>query len=530
MNTSVVYRAGGVSKRYGNVVVLDDVNFEARKGEVHALLGANGAGKSTLVKILAGVIKPSAGRLQLDDVAIDFSSQREAVAAGVATVSQELNLFPELTVLENLFVMREPRRLLLANHRQMRRAATPVLDTVGLSASLLSHPLRALSLGSRQLVEIARALLESPRVLILDEPTSALKAAETRRLLETVRGLRDDGVSVVFVSHFLEDVFQVSDVVTILRSGRVVEPSASIDTLTPERTVAMMLGEAASPDEDSKEAAASFPIAPATDVQPLRIRDASVRGALHAFSLQAQPGEVVGLAGLEGSGASETLKMLFGAMAHTRGEITLPSGRPAARDIATAVRRGVAYIPADRKADGLILEQPVYENLTAVISGPLRRLGLLPSRASKIARAKAWQPAVSLSMSSAAIPVGSLSGGNQQKVVFAKWLETEPSLVLLDDPTRGVDVGAKADMMKIVRAVAQSGRVVLYTSTDLAEMAELCDRVVVFYRRSTVGELSPPFTEHGLLNAVTAGDLGGAAAATSPAPGLVRAFESGPTP
>jgi len=504
-----VYIASHVSMEYGGARALDDVSFEIHTGQVHALLGANGAGKSTLVKILAGVLPPLGGELILDGEAVSFSSGRQAIEAGVATVSQELNLFPDLTVLENLFLMREPLiGGVLARHSEMRSRAGPVLDEVGLSRTLLRRPLRSLSLGARQLVEIARALLEHPRVLILDEPTSALKASETRRLLDVVREMRSRDVAVVFVSHFLEDVFETADIVTILRSGRLVEAATPCSQLTSQGVIASMLGEAAEEDAGKDVAAESFPIPRAPkEVGPLVLSGATSRGVLEPLTMTAEPGEVVGLAGLEGSGASETLRLVFGQLKLTGGTVKIPTGEPGPKTMLAAVRAGVAYVPADRKSDGLILQVPIYENVTMVTSGPLKRLGVLPRKRAKMARADEWREPLGLVMRSSGMSTELLSGGNQQKVVFAKWLEPSPALVLLDDPTRGVDVGAKADMIKIIRAVADSGRVVLYASTDLDEMAHVCDRVIVFYRKRAIGELRSPLAEHQLLEAVTTGAI-----------------------
>jgi ABC-type sugar transport system ATPase subunit len=502
-----VYAATGVSMTFGATRALVDARFACRSGQVHALLGANGAGKSTLVKILAGVQEPDAGELRLDGAPVRFGSGREAAAAGVATVSQELNLFPDLTVLANLFLMREPLRGGVLTHGpEMRRLAAPVLEAVGLSPSLLDRTVGSLSLGSRQLVEIARALLQDPRVLILDEPTSALKAADTRRVLEVVKDLRRRDVAIVMVSHFLEDVFAVADVVTVLRNGRVVHEATPLAELTPDAVVESMLGKALAAGAAEDGAARSFPIpaAPA-GLGPLVLDGAASRGTLEPLTLRAEPGEVVGLAGLEGSGASETLRLVYGQMPLTAGTVTLPSGRGGPSSMYAAARAGIAYVPADRKADGLIVDQPISENVNMVTAGPLRRLGFLPRERVKRERAAAWREPLGLVTRSIGAPVGALSGGNQQKVVFAKWLEAAPSLVLLDDPTRGVDVGAKADMMNIVRAVADSGRVVLYASTDLEEMAQLCDRVVVFYRRRAIGELRAPLAEHELFEAVSRG-------------------------
>lgn len=504
---AAVYTATGVSMAYGGTQALRDVSMACHTGQVHALVGANGAGKSTLVKILAGVQRPDTGELVLDGRPATFSSGRMAINAGVATVSQELNLFPHLTVLENLFLMREPLwGGVLARQAEMRDRAAPVLEQVGLPMACLGRQLLSLPLSTRQLVEVARALLQDPRVLILDEPTSALEAADTKRLLDVVAQMRSREVAIVFVSHFLEDVFEVADVVTILRSGRLVEQAAPITQLSPKDVIEAMLGKASQADAGRDVSAGSFPIPRAPrNIGPLVLKDAACRGVLPPLSISANPGEVVGLAGLDGSGASETLRLVFGQLRVTSGEVTLPMGQSAPKSILAAVRAGIAYVPADRKADGLILQQPIYENVTMVTAGPLKRLGLLPRKLAKTERVEEWRGPVGLVMSSASMPVEALSGGNQQKVVFAKWLESTPALVLLDDPTRGVDVGAKADMLKIIRAVADSGRVVVYTSTDLDEMTRICDRIIVFYRRQVVGELLPPLTEHQLLDAVTRG-------------------------
>jgi len=508
-DATAVLIASGLHMEFGPTKALSDVSMEVRSGEVHALLGANGAGKSTLVKILAGVQRPSSGDLSLDGERVSFRSGQQAIEAGIATVSQELNLFPDLSVLENLFLSREPLRGgAVVDRSAMRALASPVLSEVGLTGGVLNRPLRSLSLGARQLVEIARALLENPRVLILDEPTSALKAAETQRLLDVVRNLRSRDVAVVFVSHFLEDVFKIADVVTILRNGRVTGHAMPLAELTQTSVITAMLGERGTRRAGVGRAgrARGIPSAP-KDAGPLVLTGASSRGVLDPVTLTAQPGEVVGLAGLEGSGASEVLRLIFGQLPLSGGSVKLPSGRKAARSMLGAVRSGVAYVPADRKADGLILDFAIFENITMVTAGPLHRLGFLPRSRYKRARAQDWQERLAVSAASSALPVGSLSGGNQQKVVLAKWLETAPSLVLLDDPTRGVDVGAKPDLLGIIRDVADSGRVVLYASTDFDEMARLCDRVVVFYRRAAIGELRPPLSEHLLLEAVTRGVL-----------------------
>ena len=507
-----MYTARGISKHYGGVAALDGVDLDIVPGEVHALLGANGAGKSTLVKILVGATHPSAGELRLEERPVAFRNVHEAASEGVAIVSQELNLFPDLSVLHNLFLRREPLVAGVAvDRRAMRRRAAPVLEAVGLDVDL-DRKLGSLRLGEQQLVEIARALLEEPKILFLDEPTSALQAAETERLLGVVRRLRDRGVAVVYVSHFLEDVFAVADRITVLRNGRVAVARRESARLTIADTVAEMLGDAAGRD-DARSGPADPVDGAGAAAGPLVLRGVAVDRVLQPLSLEARPGEVVGLAGLEGSGASAVLDVVFGRRRPDAGTVTLPGGRPGPRSIADAVRAGVAYVPADRKRLGLMLERSIADNVATVSGGPLKRMGTVLRRAALRARAEHWAGVLGIKARSADAAAGELSGGNQQKVVFAKWLETEPTVVLLDDPSRGVDVGAKDDMHAIIRRISAAGRVVLCASTDLEELAEISDRVLVFFAGRMVGELPrDELTEHRLLEAINVGSVQAVAA------------------
>ncbi|HVW48034.1 MAG TPA: sugar ABC transporter ATP-binding protein [Solirubrobacterales bacterium] len=502
-----MYTVKGLHKSYGGVKALDGVDFEIHQGEVHALLGANGAGKSTLIKVLVGGTEPDEGTLTLEGEPVAFANSREAADHGVAIVSQELTLFPHLDVLQNLFLGREPLAAGVAlDRRAMRREAKPVLATIGLDVDL-NRKLAELRLGEQQLVEVARALLNQPKILVLDEPTSALQAAETERLLNVVRGLRDRGVAVVYVSHFLEDVFAVADRITVLRSGRVVVARRPREEMTIQGTVQEMLGEEGA-RETRAENASAFEDAQAA-AGPLVLDGVAVTGMLQPFDLTVEPGEVVGLAGLEGSGAHAVLDLIFGRLRPSEGTVTLPGGQGRPRTMNAAVTAGVAYVPADRKRLGLILNSSITENIASVKGGPLRRMGVVQRRGNMRRRAEHWRRELNIVTPSTALPAGSLSGGNQQKVVFAKWLEAEPSLVLLDDPSRGVDMGAKEDMHAIIAQMAASRKVVLYTSSDLEEMAKVCDRVVVFFAGRAVGELvSENLSEHGLLESINVGAVG----------------------
>ena len=501
-----MYTVKDLHKSYGGVKALDGVDFEIHRGEVHALLGANGAGKSTLIKVLVGGTRPDEGALELDGEPVAFHNSREAANRGVAIVSQELTLFPHLDVLQNLFLGREPLAAGVAlDRRAMRRAAAPVLERIGLDVDL-RRPLAGLRLGEQQLVEVGRALLEEPKILVLDEPTSALQQAETERLLEVVGNLRDHGVAVVYVSHFLEDVFAVADRITVLRSGRVVVARRPREEMTIQGTVAEMLGEAGTAGKRHTDAT---PFEEATAASsPLVLDDVSVRGSLENFSLTAEPGEIVGLAGLEGSGAQTVLDVIFGRRRLSGGSIALPDGKRRPRTMNQAVRAGIAYVPADRKRLGLMLDSSVADNVASVQGGPLRRMGMVLRQGKMKDRSEHWRGELKIVMPDSGISAGSLSGGNQQKVVFAKWLEAEPSVVLLDDPSRGVDMGAKEDMHAIIAQMAASKKVVLYTSSDLEEMAKICDRVVVFFGGRAVGELvSDELSEHGLLEAINVGSV-----------------------
>jgi len=495
-----MYVASGVSKNYGGIRALNDVDVEIRPGEVQALLGANGAGKSTLVKILVGAERPTAGRLELDGRPVQYRNVLEASTQGISIVSQELNLFPDLDVLQNLFLLREPRYGgVLLNRREMRRRAESVVERVGLEADL-SAPVGALRLADQQLVEIARALLNAPKILFLDEPTSALQPADTQRLLRVMQRLKDSGVAIVYVSHFLEDVFAIADTITVIRNGRVVVRRQPRSGMTIDDTVAQMLGEAGVREHQRggpREAAART-----RSGDPLILSGAASVGAFQPFDLTVGPGEIVGLAGLEGAGATDVLDVIFGRRRLDSGKITMPSGKPAPRSTATAVRAGVAFVPADRKRLGVMLDKSVAVNVTIVSAGPLRLLGLVLRNAVLAARATEWRTRLGITASPDTL-VGQLSGGNQQKVVFAKWLDGDPSIVLLDDPTRGVDVGAKSEMHAIIVEMATRGQIVVMTSSDLEELANVCDRVLIFVQGAVVGELHHgQLSEHRLLAAI----------------------------
>ena len=491
-----MYRGVGLTRSYGGVRALRGVDVAFRAGEVHALLGANGAGKSTLLRLLAGAEAPDGGSLELAGSPVTFGTTQDAVDGGVATVFQELSLFPELDVLANLFALREPRRFGLVDRRAMRRLAEPVLRQVGLDVDL-EIAVGRLSLGEQQLVEIARALLQEPKILLLDEPTSALQAGETARLMSVIDLLRSTGVAIVYVSHFLEEVMGIADVATVLRDGDVVLASVPMADLSVEQIVGAMIGDAVEPKSVGGRESTNGHREPVLSVEGLEVRGPGAR-----IDLVAHTGEILGLCGLEGAGQQAVLETLFGLRRGQAERIRLPDGLGAPSSPSRAVRRGVAFIPSDRKAAGGAMEQSIRDNVAIVSAGSLGRLGPFPSRTRMHERATRGMDALGVKAPSCDTRLGALSGGNQQKVIFAKWLETDPALVLLDDPTRGVDVATKAEMHGLIRELSEAGRVVVLTSSDTAELLQVCDRIVVICDGRSTVELDPAMsTEHDLLRA-----------------------------
>ncbi|MDP5183642.1 sugar ABC transporter ATP-binding protein [Blastococcus sp. BMG 814] len=496
-----------VRKTYGGVTALADAGLRVRPGSVHALLGENGAGKSTLVKIITGAVRPDAGVLRLEGSDVSFSDTADAARHGVAVVSQELSLFPDLDVLSNLFPMREPRRGPFVDRRRMAARARPILDQLGLHVSLREQ-VGSLSLAQRQLLEVAKALITEPRVLILDEPTSALDAKTAEVLLDILRVLRDRQVAVVFVSHILEEVMQLCDEITVLRDGRTVLDAAPRSGLTIPGIVEAMLGERHAELSEHRLHATvdlSGTVAPGRGA-PVRLEAVSFEERLAEVSLTAAPGEVVGLAGVAGAGHQTVLELVAGLRQPTSGRVLLPDGRPAPRGLRAAIGRGVALVTGDRRRLGLMLDKPIWENAAQVRTVALARDGLRIRK--RVLRERAGEHARRLNLRTSSLEksAGLLSGGNQQKVVLAKWLQTEPTVLLLDDPTRGVDIGAKAEMHGLVRSVADAGAVVLLCSTDLDELVSLCDRVLVLHHGRLAAELSGgSLRQHDILAAMNTG-------------------------
>lgn len=482
-----LYQAIGLSQTYGSTRALIDVSFSMKTGEVHAIIGENGAGKSTLAKVLSGVIRQQSGEVFLAGEPVQFKTPRDAVRAGIATVAQEFQQFPELSIAANIYFQREQLQAGITRSKRMVAGAQAALDRVGLEKDPRDL-VNTLTIAEQQLVSIAAALLEQPKVLILDEPTSALQARESARLLEITRGLRARGVAICFISHKLEDVLAIADRITILRDGRAVVAGVERDATDLQYLASELVG--------ADEERSVSPVAPQVEPtprsstsRPLRIKGLRARPTLQSIDLEVSPGEIVGLAGLEGSGASAILDAVFGLIPTQGGEVSLPEGKWHPGSPSKSVRSAIARVPSDRQLEGLMTGATLTENITCVSVGVLGRAGVMPRNGIMRARTRDRMAETRIKASGPGAYADSLSGGNQQKVVFAKWIDAEPRLLLLDDPTRGVDIGAREDMHEIIRYVARKGAAVLVTSSDLDELRSLCDRIAVVRAGVIVSEV-----------------------------------------
>jgi rhamnose transport system ATP-binding protein len=473
-----------LEKSYGGVRALRGVTLELASGEVHAVVGENGAGKSTLNKLLAGVVRPDAGRILFEGWPVVFSSVVEAERRGIVLVHQESTAFPHLDAADNAHLMREESRRggLWLDVPGMRRRTREVL--AGLGESFPAElPLERLSLAQRQMVGIARALLRECRLLILDEPTASLSARETEALFGVVRGLCDRGVAVLYVSHRLEEIFALAERVSVLRDGQLVATQPVSET-NREELVRLMVGR----DVATVPEATSEPRA-APDAPVLTLRGLSRAGAFRDASLEVRAGEIVALAGLVGAGRSEILRAAFGVDAYHSGEVLVSDTPLPPRDSAAAIRAGVALVPEDRQDEGLHLPMSVRENLSMASLPRQSRLGFV-SRGAERRRAQEQVGRLAIRTSHLEAPAASLSGGNQQKTLLGKWLATGPRVLLLDEPTRGVDVGSKAEIHAQIRRLADEGAAILLVSSDLPETLSLADRMLVLREGRIAGELS----------------------------------------
>ena len=491
-------RMKGVSKSFFGVEVLHSVDLELRAGEVHAVVGENGAGKSTLMKILAGVHRPDGGTLTLDGKEVHFEHPLQAQHAGVSTVFQEFNLLPERTVAENVFLGREPRRRGFVDTARMDRDADDLLADLGVTGISGRTRIRSLSVAEQQVVEIVKAMSYDARIISMDEPTAALAGHEVALLYSLVQTLRERGIAVLYVSHRLKEIFDLCDRITILKDGELVDTVDAAD-ITPDDLVRKMVG---------RSIGGYFPEPlPGTELGDVRL---SVSGAGNAqvdgIDLEVRAGEIVALAGLQGSGRTEVAHALFGIAPFTRGEVRVDGEHVSPTSSRQAVKAGFALVTEDRKAEGLALNQSVLTNARLVLDA------VLPGSANK--RSKAIPGILSsleLTARSGTKEVRYLSGGNQQKVVLAKWLATEPSVMILDEPTRGIDVGAKRAVYELMRELSARGVAIVMISSELSELIGMADRIVVLHDGVISGELPGATDEESVMALATRTATTGAA-------------------
>jgi rhamnose transport system ATP-binding protein len=484
-----------VSKAFGGVHALQDVQFELLAGEVHALLGENGAGKSTLIKIMTGVHQPDTGTILLDGQPVRFASTREAQAHGVAAIYQEPSLFPDLDIAENILVGRQPTRRGSIDWKRMYQEAGELLRRLGLSLDPRTKA-RELSVAQQQLVEIARALSINAKVLIMDEPTSSLTQREVEELFAIVRQLRASGAAIVFISHRLEELFALADRVTTLRDGAYVGTRAMAD-VTGEDLIRMMVGRTL--DELFPKQAVD-----AGDVV-LAVERLGVEGSFSDISFELRRGEILGLAGLIGAGRTNVARALFGVEPATAGTIKLDGRTVSIRSPDAAMALGIGYVPEDRKEHGLVLKMSIADNITLPMLSSFARSGWLDQkRALQAATVSAKQ--LEVKMADVQQQAGQLSGGNQQKVVLAKWLGTQPRVLILDEPTRGIDVGTKAAVHGLMSDLAAQGMAILMISSELPEILGMSDRILVMREGRLTGQFSrAEATQEKIMAAATTG-------------------------
>ena len=498
MLSESILKMEGICKSFPGVRALDNVDFALRKGEIHALMGENGAGKSTLIKVITGVYEKDAGRIVLDGKPIHFKSPQEAQNSGIGTVYQEITLCPNLTVAENMFIGRG--RNAFVQWKQMNGKAIKLLDSLGIPASP-TQELTSCSLAVQQMIAIARAVDMDCKILILDEPTSSLDEDEVNKLFELMRELKARGVGIIFITHFLEQVYEISDRITVLRNGALIGEYET-SKLPQIELISKMMGKAL---DDVTKIRKHEPLTSDNSVPVFEGEALSSAAGVRPFNFTIQKGEVNGFAGLLGSGRSESARAIFAADKVTGGEVRMKGKRVKIKTPLHAMKQGIGYLPEDRKGDGIIDELSVRDNIILalqVIKGFFRPF----SRKQAEEFADEYTKKLNIKTPSSNTPIKSLSGGNQQKVILARWLLTHPEYLILDEPTRGIDVGTKVEIQKLVLKLAEDGMSLTFISSEIDEMLRTCSRMIVMKDREIVGELSGMnLTEHDVMHVIAQG-------------------------
>ena len=503
MQQGAVLEMRGICKYFPGVRALQDVDFTLREGEIHALMGENGAGKSTLIKVLTGVYPKDGGEVHIKGVegAAVIRSPQDAQNAGISTVYQEITLCPNLTVAENMYIGRTKGAG--ANWKAMNSGAGKILESLGIPASP-KQQLGSCSIAVQQMVAIARAVDMECKVLILDEPTSSLDEQEVQKLFGLMRDLRSKGVGIIFVTHFLEQVYEVCDRITVLRDGQLVGEYV-IEDLPRVQLVSKMLGKELDDMADIKGEAGGAAVSP-EGAPVLEAKDLCSNAGIKPFDFSIRKGEVNGFTGLLGSGRSECVRAIFGADRVTGGSVKVDGKEVRIKKPLDAMKQGVGYLPEDRKGDGIVGDLSVRENIILalqVMKGFFRPF----SRAQAEAFADEYIKLLEIKTASADTPIKSLSGGNQQKCILARWLLTDPKYLILDEPTRGIDIGTKIEIQKLVLKLAAEGKSVTFISSEIDEMLRTCSRLVVMRDRKAVGELTgEDLTQSKIMATIAGGD------------------------
>lgn len=487
-----------ISKSFPGVKALDSVDFKLRKGEIHALMGENGAGKSTLIKVITGVYEKDAGLITLQGEPIHFKAPEEAQNKGIGTVYQEIMLCPNLTVAENMFIGRSHSPVV--NWKQMNEKAGQLLDSLGIPASPVQE-LTSCSLAVQQMIAIARAVDMECKILILDEPTSSLDEDEVHKLFKLMRELKARGVGIIFITHFLEQVFEISDRITVLRNGKLVGEYETT-SLSQIELISKMLGNVL---EDITKIKKHEPIVSDTSIPVFEGIGLSSAAGVRPFNFVVQRGEVNGFAGLLGSGRSESARAIFAADKVTGGEVRMKGKRVKIKTPLQAMKQGIGYLPEDRKGDGIVDDLSVRDNIILtlqVLKGFFKPFSLKQAQTF----AEEYIKKLNIKTPSPNTPIKSLSGGNQQKVILARWLLTNPEFLILDEPTRGIDVGTKVEIQKLVIKLANQGMSLTFISSEIDEMIRTCSRLIVMKDREIVGELKgTELTETDVMNVIAQG-------------------------